>query len=1248
MGKLTCISWNIRGINSPIKRKKMLTYLKRQKVDIAFIQESHLTDSEHLKLCRDWVGNVFYSSFSSKARGVALLINKHLNFKLNSVEKDQNGRFLLVDCEINRNKMSLVNIYGPNYDDPLFFNNLIMKLATIGGQCVVGGDFNLVLNPLLDRSLPKTSSLSKAATALNQGMKDIGIIDVWRNRNPNQKDFSFFSPTHNTHSRIDMFLMSQGMIATVIECSYLPATFSDHNPIKLSWLVDTPQPTTRRWRFKNYMLKDPEFISYMTTKIEIFLDANSNSSSHANIWEALKAYMRGQILSYSAHKVKQIRERLTKLERDIRKQEQEYIATKKEEHLNTLKKTRLEYNNLCTSKEEAAMARTRYHYYEFGNKTSKLLAWQIKKETSDKFIHSILTEDGRLLDNSPSINAEFKQFYENLYKTEQDADNIGAKRFMDGITLPKLQDEDRDLLDADISEMEVFKAINSLQNNKTPGPDGFPVEYYKAFSKKLLTPLTNMITEALQNKKLPDSLEIATITLLLKSGKDKQKCDSYRPLSLLNADYKILSKLIALRLEDVIPKIIHADQTGFVKNRYGADNVRRLLHILNTAQKNQNPMLIMSMDANKAFDRIEPSFLFRTLEAMSFGEKFIQYVKTLFNAPKANILTNDILSNTFSLSRGCRQGCPSSPLLFALAIEPLAIAIRSNTFITGIKFGTNEHKLSLYADDLLLYITDPQSSLPPLLKCLKEYSAASGYTLNYTKSEILPLNIQDNNIRTLTDPLKWCSVGFKYLGIQIGKSNEHIFKQNYMKLLEQTKFILQRWIDLPLSLIGRINTIKMSILPKFIYLFQCLPINVPKSFFKELNKILTPFIWQRKNPRVKLVSLQAPYSRGGLNLPNFRNYYLASQYRSIWIWLHAENSEVRWVPIEQYEMKSVALKDIPFIGTKKCLTALTNNSIILNTFAVWQESHSLLNTNISFLRRAPLWGNPNLSRHIADSVLRAWREREIHTVADLYINDTFANFQQLNEKFKLPKESFFKFLQIRDWIKEKSKETFPYIPKETPLEFHLCNKLNESTKGIISSIYGIINGKLPIYDKTSTKGKWEKDLNCTYEEADWCLLLEQAQTVLTSTKHRQIQFNIFHRTYYTPYRLHKIDSNISSKCQRCKMIDSNISSKCQRCKMIDGDLIHMLWSCPVIEELWKRVIELTSRVIGSQIEQDPKLWILGDTSSIDVNYYKKYFILLASTAVKKCILINWKSENSPLVKHWINELVSYCTPEKIL
>ena len=166
-----------------------------------------------------------------QASGVTLLIDKHLNFKLNSLEKD---------------KISLVNIYGPIYDDPLFFNNLIMKLATIEGQCVVGGDFNLVVNPLLDRSSPKTTSLSKAVTVLNQGMKDLGIIDVWRKLQPNQRDYSFYSSTHNTHSRNDMFLMPQDTMFTVIECSYLAATFSDQNRIKLSWMIDTPQPSPCR------------------------------------------------------------------------------------------------------------------------------------------------------------------------------------------------------------------------------------------------------------------------------------------------------------------------------------------------------------------------------------------------------------------------------------------------------------------------------------------------------------------------------------------------------------------------------------------------------------------------------------------------------------------------------------------------------------------------------------------------------------------------------------------------------------------------------------------------------------------------------------------------------------------------------------------------------------------------------------------------------------------------------------------
>lgn len=164
-------------------------------------------------------------------------------------------------------------------------------------------------------------------------------------------------------------------------------------------------------------------------------------------------------------------------------------------------------------------------------------------------------------------------------------------------------------------------------------------------------------------------------------------------------------------------KIIHPNQTGFIKNRQGTDNVHRLFHIIDSTQKEKEPTLIISMDAEKAFDRIEPTFLFQTLAGMNFGEWFIQYIKMLFKAPKAQILTNGFLLGAFSLSRGVRQGCCVSPLLFSLAIEPLALAIRANAATSGVKFGASEHKISLYADDILIYLTESSDSVHPLFQC---------------------------------------------------------------------------------------------------------------------------------------------------------------------------------------------------------------------------------------------------------------------------------------------------------------------------------------------------------------------------------------------------------------------------------------------------------------------------------------------------------------------------------------------------
>lgn len=117
------------------------------------------------------------------------------------------------------------------------------------------------------------------------------------------------------------------------------------------------------------------------------------------------------------------------------------------------------------------------------------------------------------------------------------------------------------------------------------------------------------------------------------------------------------------------------------------------------------------MDAEKAFDRVEWPYLFYTLKKFGFGNNFISWIKLLYASPLACVRTNNDLSNYFPLNRGTRQGCPLSPLLFAIAIEPLAIALRASQ-ICGISRGGAEHRLALYADDLLLFISDPDNSIP--------------------------------------------------------------------------------------------------------------------------------------------------------------------------------------------------------------------------------------------------------------------------------------------------------------------------------------------------------------------------------------------------------------------------------------------------------------------------------------------------------------------------------------------------------
>lgn len=386
-----------------------------------------------------------------------------------------------------------------------------------------------------------------------------------------------------------------------------------------------------------------------------------------------------------------------------------------------------------------------------------------------------------------------------------------------------------------------------MQSGKSPGPDGYPVEFFKKFSNQLAPLLLKMFEDSLQKGTLPPTLTQASISLILKKDKDPNLCSSYRPISLLNVDEKLLAKVLACRIETILPSIISDDQTGFIKNRHSFTNIRRLLNIIHSPAFLSKPELVLSLDAEKAFDRVEWDHLFFTLKQFGFGEKFISWIRLLYASPQACVCTNNQRSQFFPLSRGTRQGCPISPLLFAIVIEPLSIALKANTMFSGIKRGGVEHKVSLYADDLLLYVSDPIRSIPQILASLESFSTFSGYKLNIQKSECFPINQLAQKIPQSSIPFKLASIKFKYLGIIITSSIQSLCEENFTALTTKIKADLQRWNNLPLSLTGRVQSIKMNVLPRYLYLFQCLPILLPKSLFRQLDSIISHFIWE--NPK---------------------------------------------------------------------------------------------------------------------------------------------------------------------------------------------------------------------------------------------------------------------------------------------------------------------------------------------------------------------------------------------------------------
>ena len=1141
-------TYNCRGLRGHKNRNKIFEWLRGKDHDIIFLQEAHCSVQDECKWRKEWNGDIYYSHGTRDARGVMILLKNNINIDVIDVSTAANtGRTLYVSVNIYGIEMLLVNIYAPNEDNAEFYENLFKEIGEYNIKNIaLGGDFNLVLDVNIDKSggLPTTNE--KARAVVLKHMANLELIDVWRVKNPQTREYTWRRrKPHMIQCRLDFFLLAQSLCNRVRVCKIGSSFLSDHSTVHVSMKLDRVTRGPGYWKLNCSLLKDKE---YVTTVKQVINECETlyeeTDIDEVLFWETLKMNIRSATIQYSCKKKKLRIKRELELEECIKQLESRELL---DEETEELEKCKQELSQIIDNKIEGDIIRSRARTYEENEKSSKYFLSLEKHNQEQKTISLLTDSEGNILCKQEEIRKEIELFYTELYKRKVNTcmcDATTKDVFFDSVEVCLTQEES-ETCEGYISKCELLKALKETSNNKSPGIDGIPTDFYKVFWNDIAGHLLAAVNKTYDNGELSVNHRRGIISIIPKKNKDPLYIKNWRPITLLCADYKLISKVIANRIKDYLPKLINCDQTGFVKGRYIGQNIDLLLQIIEYSEDRQVPGIVLGVDYAKAYDQLSWTFIEDVLKQYKFGNMLITWVKLFFNNISATVNVNGWFSQPIEIQQGVKQGDPSSPYIFILCAEVFAEYIRKSNEIKGICIGKNEYKISMLADDTNIFINYCEKSLNAVLKALESFSTLSGLKINFDKSMAYCIGVRKEMVFKTIYPIKWCDDVIETLGVIIPLYDRtDMYKINYEPKLAAMENVIRSWASRNLSLRGKVTVIKSLLMSQLQYVASVLG-KPDQGIIRRIDRIVYKFLWNGSE-KIKRKVMMNTREEGGLYVPDFETICQCAMIKWVYRYVHMENCN--WKQIVDHALKCVGGTLVFKCNLKREESIIKNiqssvwRKIVYSWCVVNYVEKSVLSPNDI------IWLNSNLETIIVD---KDSADKGLLYVRQVYDGSNVVPYESIKNKYGNITNIIY-YHNIVQAIRKKYTDKCE-ISSDNERQMIIQTVLNKPGDKLIGKrLYKYLISRKA--ESNEVAGKWNHII--TLDE-DNHTVFNHIDSITIVNKLRSFQFKFLHRILYFNERLFKCKIGKSTLCDFCsEAIDS-----------ID----HRYFYCNVTQEFWTQL-----------------------------------------------------------------------------